>query len=187
MTGQAGYTLVETMAALSVLALSAVGLSAGLQLLLKQQAGVNALAGRTQSVRTAQRTLTAILNREGPYRAQEPAHLSGDAQSLRVDCGEPRDCVVAVAQQGPASLLSLNADGIALAWRVPSSGRVAFAYQGTLDTGPVWPPASGRRQALRSIALMDESETGTTTLLKIRIWAEEPATCAFDPVLADCR
>jgi hypothetical protein len=56
-----------------------------------------------------------------------------------------------------------------------------------VDSGEAWPPASGAREALQFVALVDETPSGVTPLLIARVWVEEPAVCAFDPVLQDCR
>ncbi len=187
MSGQAGYTLVETLVALMVVALAVGGMSAGVQVLMRQQTRLNDAAAQTQTSRLAQATLGRVLGRNAPYRSQEEAHFSGDSQSLRIDCGEAHDCVAAITRDAIGANLSLNADGMQRTWRLPATGRTHFLYSGALDIGEAWPPAAGRPQALRSLAVVDEAAAGAVTLVKTRVWAEEPANCDFDAVRQDCR
>lgn len=186
-SGQSGYTLVETLAALTVIALAMTGLSAGVQVFLREQANVNAATAQTQARRDAQLTLDRLLDRSAPYRAQEAAHFSGDGQSMRIDCAQANACTASLTAAAGGALLNVSADGAQRTWRLPASGRTHFIYVGTLDTGEVWPPASGRPQALQSLSVVDDGATPSLALLKTRVWAQQPAVCAFDPVSQDCR
>jgi type II secretory pathway pseudopilin PulG len=187
MSREAGYTLIETLMALTVVAMSVAGLTAGVQVLSRQQTIVAAAAVQTEAARSAQATLDRILDRSAPYRSQEPQHLSGESQALRLDCGEAGPCAFTLAAAPGGAVFRVSADGVQRAWHLAATGRTHFIYVGALDVGEVWPPDSGRRQALRSISVADDAPDGVRTLLKSRVWVEEPASCAFDPVLQDCR
>jgi prepilin-type N-terminal cleavage/methylation domain-containing protein len=186
-SGQSGYTLVETLAALMLVSVTVAGLSAGVQVLLRQQAIVNAATSQTRAAHQAQSAFDQMLNRYAPYRTQEPEHFSGGDQALRLSCGEASDCTLTLSAAPGAVRLNVSASGGQRGWSLHAQGRTHFRYDGTLDTDETWPPASGRAQALRSVAVVEETPSGPTTLLKAKVWAEEPLMCAFDSVQQDCR
>lgn len=180
----AGYTLVETLTAMAVLALAIGGLSAGLQVLARQQSGVGRVVGDSQAMRNAQAGLDRLFEGRGPYRSHQPQQFSGDARGFTFDCGQAQACSAALVEEGGGVSMAIRDGGAAgrLPLRVPGPAR--FTYQGARGVSETWPPA-GPRQALRVVAVVREPDSAT--LIKTRLWIEQPLRCDFDVVLQDCR
>jgi hypothetical protein len=71
--------------------------------------------------------------------------------------------------------------------RLPADTPLRFVYRGVDGPILVWPPQSGQRQALRSVALVQGEGDGERVLFEAKIRLEQPLDCAFDPVMQDCR
>lgn len=182
-----GYTLVESLVALAILGMAIAGLSAGVQVLARQQSRVHAVIADMQAIRLAQSGFDRIFEGQGPYRSDQPERFVGGPQSLRFDCGQPQACTANLIGATTTSALQLQtAGGVrTLPLHLPSSSH--FAYFGTLSPSDVWPPTRPERQVLRSISVVSGEGEQSEAILKTKIWREEAALCQFDVILQDCR
>jgi len=182
---EAGYTLVETLASLVMIGLAMGGLTLGVQVLSRAQWSVSADQARAQAARDAQVTLEQVLSAQGAVRSVDPERLTGDGAGFQFACDQAAPCRVSLVDDPAGVGVTLETPGAAsrrFALRQP--GPAKLSYQGSLGASAVWPPTGPQRQVLRAISLV--SENGRA-LLGVRLWAEQPADCAFDVVLQDCR
>jgi len=179
----AGYTLVETMAALAIVSLAVGGLTAAVQTLGRQQRAVTETLLAAEAPAAARAALQRMLDGQGPFRAHEPGRFTGDATRLAFDCGEPQPCRAELVDAIGGQVLRATAGGRIRDLPLRRAG-LRFRYRGTSGPFEAWPPVSPARQALRSLAL---GAPGAPALVEARVWAEQPAACAFDPILQDCR
>lgn len=184
---EAGYTLVEMLVALIMVALAIGGFSAATQVLAWRQITVAHRLADSRASRTAEVVLERLLQPGTPYRSQEPARFRGDPQGFQFDCAADAPCEVKLV--GAPGGLSLHIQGATAAGDLPlrTAGGAHFLYGGSDGASGVWPPARGDRQALRLITLVGDGDAGHPALVKARLWREQPVRCAFDVVMQDCR
>jgi prepilin-type N-terminal cleavage/methylation domain-containing protein len=180
----AGYTLIETLTALVILALAIGGLSAGIQVLARQQATVGRIVAHTQALRAAQAGLDRLFERRGPFRSTDGQRFVGSDVRLEFDCGRPSRCVAQLVQGTAGPALRIE-DGAPRTYALRTVGAAHFVYQGALDASPSWPPERLDRQPLRAVSVVRDGSGDT--LVKSRLWVEEPVRCEFDVVMQDCR
>jgi len=184
----AGYTLVETLAAMAVVGLALGGLSLGMQVLGPSHLATSQAIAALDSARNAETRFEGLLARGAPYGSGSGAPLTGDGKALTFGCGRAKPCRAELAADGPALAFRIydgQSDTPVQTLRAPDGARLTYGGQWT--TSAIWPPADPRRQALRSIALIKAAAADAPPLIEARIWGEEPAVCAFDPVMQDCR
>lgn len=185
---EAGYTLTETLAAMAVIGLGMGGFALGIQVLAVQHSGVGATVLKAQEVRAAQAWLERRLAERAPYRSPEADRFSGGAEGFRFDCGAPEACAVSVAADARGRRLDIvRGAGPPASYRLPGAEPARFVYRGSGEVLTTWPPADGRRQALRSISLLQGEGAHEWAVFETRIRAEQPLDCAFDTVMQDCR
>lgn len=181
----AGYTLVETLAALMIVAMVIGGLTAGMHALGQRQQRVGVAVVDTQALRRAQAALDRSFDAHGAYGAHQPERFTGDADSFAFDCGAAALCEAELSLGGEGARLRLTgADSGAKTYPLHAPGPARFVYEGMRTSGPAWPPGGAQREALRTITVV--GVTGAV-LLKTRLWLEQPAVCDFDAILQDCR
>lgn len=181
MSGEAGYTLTETLAAMAVLALGVSGFALGMQVLGDKQVAIGRESRELQDLRRADATLERLLQAGGgPFRGDAAGQLAGDAQGFGFRCGAVEPCVARLT----AGRLEISRGA---AWTrryvLPRGQQPSFVYRGDAASA-VWP--TGGREALRAVALVQPRADGEAVLLEARIWPEQRAGCAFDPILQDC-
>jgi prepilin-type N-terminal cleavage/methylation domain-containing protein len=182
----AGYTLVETLTALAILALAITGLTAGIQVLALQQLRVAAPAAATQELRAAQAAVDRLLA-SGPFRSQEPQRLSGDGGEFRVACGRPEPCRVGVQARGERVELDVtDAAGDRAVRLGPATTPVRIRYVAADGVFERWPPDGPERRTLRGVMIGPEDGAARPMIVS-RAWREHPFGCQFDTVLRDCR
>ena len=188
---EAGYTLTEMLTALAMIGLAMGGLSAGLGVLGRLQADDARSVADLNAVRLAQGGVAGVLSGEGPFRSRDTAGLQGDTSGFRFPCGDSATCDVRLVEDGVGRPLVqvVNAKSRPRRFRIPGTGPLAFSYVGTLGPSAVWPPGGSARQALRAVGLRRSHPAPNTQpdLFEVRIWREQPADCAFDVILQDCR
>lgn len=180
----AGYTLSETLAAMAVLGLGIGGFSLGMQVIGGQQLAVSGEVAGLQAARAARFALEQALADGAPFRAYQPAQLTGDAAGFRFACGAAA-CEARLAD----GAMELSRDGEkARRYRLPSTAPARFVYRGAAGSvGGAWPSAAAGREALRSVSLVQDGADGEAVVFDARVWAEQPRACTFDSVLGDCR
>jgi prepilin-type N-terminal cleavage/methylation domain-containing protein len=184
----AGYTLVETLAALFIIALAVTGLSAALQVLARGQTGVASVAAQTSALRQAEATLDHLFEGRGPFTSSQPNAFTGSDHEFQFDCAQSANCVVQLVQMSDgAQALRIQTSGGVANLPLRSAGPVHFQYQGSLASLGAWPPPSEPRQTLRSISVLRNGADAYSALMETHLWTQEPVVCAFDVVLQDCR
>jgi hypothetical protein len=186
---EAGYTLTEALAAMAVIGLAAGGFSVSMQVLGRQQSGVGEVVLKASETRQAEAWLERRLAPSAPYRSVDPGSLSGDAEGFRFACEAAASCDVRITQDDrERRWLEISGDAAKPArFRLPGKEPAHFVYRGAGDPTAAWPPSDGARQALRAIALIQGEGTHEHPVLELRVLAEQPLDCAYDPVLRDCR
>lgn len=188
---EAGYTLTEMLTALAMIGLAMGGLSAGLGVLGRLQADDARSVADLNAVRLAQGGVTGVLRGEGPFRSRDAAGLKGDAGGFRFPCGDAAACDVRLVEDGAGRQLVqvAGAKGPPRRFRIPGTGPLAFSYVGAQGPSPAWPPGGSARQALRAVVLrrLHPVPNAQPDVFEVRIWREQPADCAFDVILQDCR
>lgn len=185
-----GYTLAETLAALAMIGLAVGGLSMAVQMMARQQAQISETVAETGARRAADVYLQRLIDVQGAFRSHEPDRFQGDASGFRFACAEGATCKVEISSDAKGLGLDvLEGDEVR---RLPlrRQGEARFVYRGLLGETEAWPPSRPERQALRSVALIQKEADGPAReveLIETRIWSEQPADCAFDTVMQDCR
>jgi|GEM_PF-3266530 len=183
-----GYTLVETLAALLIIALAISGLTVALQVLARGQAGVVALTDHADALRRAEVTMDRLFDGRGPFRSSQSDAFIGADHLIQFDCAQAAPCTVELLQASNNQLsLRVKKGGSATSLRLGAAAPAHFRYEGTLASLKTWPPPSEPRQALRAISIVQDHADDHAVLLESHLWTQEAATCAFDVVLQDCR
>jgi hypothetical protein len=187
----AGYTLVEALAALVMIGLAMGGLTVGIGVVSGAQSRATDAVAAAQAGHAAQAALERALQPLSPFRAHDGGRLTGDRTGFAYACGEDRPCRVDLqpAAKGPVLAMTDAAGVRRIALRRP--GAVHFLYQGSLyaDTPTAldaWPPTDAQRQALKAILVVDDAAEDRP-LVTAKLWAEQPGRCDFDVVMQDCR
>jgi hypothetical protein len=179
-----GYTLVETLGALMITGLAIGGLTAGVQVMSEQQRRLGLGLRETTAERRVQASFDRLLDGQGPFRSHEPQRFTGGPAAFDFECGADAPCAARLASEDAKLVLHLDAGSGDVGLPLQRSGTAQFRYEGSLGVSDVWPPAMPERQALRSITVVGPDGA---VLAQARVWREQPADCAFDPVMQDCR
>jgi len=179
----AGYTLVETLAALAIVSLAIGGLTAAVQLVGRQQRVVADTLLAAEAPAAAQAQLQRMLDGQGPFPAHVAGRFTGEATRFRFDCGEAEPCAAVLEDATSGQVLRLTTGGRTRDVALRRTG-LRFRYRGAAEVLDGWPPAAPGRQALRSLAL---AAPGGMAVVEARVWTEQPMACAYDPILQDCR
>lgn len=183
----AGYTLVETLTALAILALAIHGVTTGLQLMARQQRVVTEIVGDTAARRAAEAALSRELEARGPFHAHKPEQLSGDPTRFQFDCGLAALCEAVLVSAADGLKLQLSHAGELRTLPLPGAVAAQFVYHGAQGASATWPPTAAGRQVLRAVSVSPVGGSSSTSLLTSRVWREQPLACEFDPVMQDCR
>jgi hypothetical protein len=184
----AGYTLAETLAALVMIGLAVGGLTEGVRALTRSQAASARIMSADRGLRGTETGLTRLLEGQGPFTTTAPKGFSGSATRFTFACGGAATCGAALVQAANGAELSLTtADGRTRITPLPGVRGARFAYIDALGVGSVWPAPGPQQRTLRTIALTQTTLNGEAPVLTARLWVEQPADCAFDPVSQDCR
>ena len=183
-----GYTLAECLVAMFVVGLAVSGLSAGLLTVSKMHGASERLERQDQSVRTARQALDGLLAQQGPFASPGGSKFNGDSKGFRFECG-PAKAIC-------GSWVTTTSDGLALTVAdqharhdlpLPGFTGAKFNYAGSLTLGPTWPAQIQDPQTLRSIGLVGETRQGVLPVASVRVWIDQPTTCAFDAIAQACR
>lgn len=162
MTGRRddGFTLVETVVALTVVSLALAGILVATNLVTRHNQQV-VRARRT--AKAAEATLARLRDDLTPHQPFFADDLTGSARDVVYDCGAGR-----------------------CRFRLSSpSQRLVYVSQGEILTS--WPPKvvhEGEEQRLEALILQDLSGT---TLGLVRLEAEQGEDCQFDMISRTCR
>ena len=182
---EAGYTLVETMAAIALLALAMGSMAAGMQAFGQGQSRNGRLADEMADIRQAEAAFSGFITAHAPFRSRRPDDLIGDAQTIQLNCGAAERCQAKLQTDEDGYRLAIQRkDGVEAAFDLHSRGGLRFAYLADSGALPNWPPGTPQPQSLRAIAIVGDDDAPR---LSVRLWPQQPGTCQFDPILQDCR
>lgn len=185
---EAGYTLTETLAALTVIGLAMGGMSLGLQVIGRLQLAASQGVARDHEIRASQNRVDDLLVAGAPFRSHESDRFVGTGMGFRFPCGGPDPCEVGLRTQGATEKLRIQSpSGDPLEVALGRPGEARFIYQGSAGPSETWPPQAPERQVLKAISLIHTSSAGERIVLSSRLWLEQPGACAYDAVLRDCR
>jgi len=165
-----GYTLAEMLAALVMIGLAVGGLTMGVRVIGHGEAQVARATTEGGSLRTLQAALNALLDNAGPFRTKDNATFRGAGAAFSFPCNAPKPC---------------GADGNAARFKTAGSGPLHFEFVGSQSRNQNWPPPPPISDVLRSVVLVRDNDGAA--IASTRIWREQPADCAFDPISGDCR
>lgn len=181
-----GYTLAEMLAALVMIGLAVGGLTMGVRVIGHGEAQVARATTEGGSLRTLQAALNALLDNAGPFRTKDNATFRGAGAAFSFPCNAPKPCGAALTQSGEETVLQVRrADGNAARFKTAGSGPLHFEFVGSQSRNQNWPPPPPISDVLRSVVLVRDNDGAA--IASTRIWREQPADCAFDPISGDCR
>jgi prepilin-type N-terminal cleavage/methylation domain-containing protein len=155
-----GFTLVETVVALTVVSLALAGILVVTNLVTRYN---HQVVRAQQTGRSVENTLAQLSSRLSPHQPYFADALTGTARDIEYDCGADR-CRFRLSSK---------------------SQRLAYISQGKVSAS--WPPKillEDREQRLEALILQDLSGT---TLGLVRLEAEQPEDCQFDMISRTCR
>ncbi|MDR3511016.1 MAG: prepilin-type N-terminal cleavage/methylation domain-containing protein [Caulobacteraceae bacterium] len=181
---EAGYTLVEMLAALIIIGLAVGGLTEAAHVVGRAQAAAMRTAAQARALRAADQALARLVLRQGPFASDAPNAFEGGAQSLAFPCRDGSTCRADLQPNARAATRLAIATGTVEPPLSLGQGQAAFVYGGDSDVNGNWPP-SGPRQILHWIGVQDVSSGAPLALADV--WREEPPGCVFDPIAQACR
>lgn len=169
-----GFTLIDMLAALLILALAMAGLGQGMYALARLQGATNRNALAASQMRSLDASLDRLLSRT------LPDSLAGDAEQLTGSCGAVA-CSARLETEGDeVQTLLIDSPWGPSALLLPKSGSHRLVYLS--DHGPLaeW-PIPNRRLVGVQIESADRR-----VLAYHRIRRHQPLDCALDPVSQSC-
>ncbi len=202
----AGFTLIELVVALAVLALTATLMAEGIRLALRTWDSLNGRMSRMQAIVVAQQLLRGRLSQVYPYRGTTPAALLGGTAELSFSAPAPHGAA------GPLLRYRIwLADGrLKIGWRpdtpeavASSSGAqeealldgvssLAFDYFASAGKGPgqwlpAWQDRAGPPQLVRLRLEFAKGDSADWPVFVARPRLDMPVDCQFDLVSRRCR
>lgn len=178
----AGYTLAEAVAALTILGLALGGLGLVVGLIGRQQMAATRSHGAAKQARAAEHALERLVQDQGPVTPGGQQGFTGKATALLFTCAA-RVCAARLeATSKGVRLIVTGPDGVTTTTRLKEAS-VQFSYTDALGSTDQWPRPNGG--TLRAIVL--RRDPSTPPLAMARIWLQEPRDCQFDPVIKACR
>lgn len=155
-----GFTLVETVVALTVVSLALAGILVATNLVTRHN---QQMVKARQAAKATEDTLARLRKGLMPHQPFFAGDLTGSARDIAYDCGAGR-----------------------CRFRLSSpSQRLAYVSRGQISAS--WPPKvvhEGEEQRLEALILQDLSGT---TLGLVRLEAEQGEECQFDMISRTCR
>ena len=185
---QAGYTLVEMLAALAIVGLAMTGAAESAHALKVLQDGAVSDLGRDAGLVQARRALERLVAGEGPFRENDPARFVGDARKLRFECGASEPCTgELLATRDEIWLKIRDRHGWSGQVLLPGLQNARFLYADVDGTGRVWPTGIQGRADLTEVILATDLAQGTKPVAVARLWNQQQVRCDYDPIIVDCR
>jgi hypothetical protein len=182
-----GYTVAEVLAALVMIGLAIGGLTMGVRVIGQIQISAVRAAAADTAMRGVQDGLTGLLADQGPFTIKDPDAFVGSGRGFSFRCIRPSPCGAQLSAAGGGLDLILQTGSRASQTLIlPGTTAAHFAYASERGVSLFWPPKTDSAQTLRSVTLVRD-QAGGAPIASARIWREQPADCAFDPVSGDCR
>jgi prepilin-type N-terminal cleavage/methylation domain-containing protein len=181
-----GYTLVEMLAAIIMIALAIGGLTQGMRIIgLVQTSAGRALNGAREQ-RAEQVGLDRLVAGQGPFFSDDDAGLAGSVSQFSFPC-PPSTCTASLTATGASTKLVIARGSAQSVTALPKRGQAVFTYIGEKTTGETWPPVNAPHERLTRIELSQQGVAGVAPLASARLWIEEPRDCRFDAIAQACR
>ena len=180
-----GYTLVETLVALAMIAMAIGGLTLGVGVIGRAQLKAATVIAQAEATRLAQVSLERVLQAQGAFRTQDGGRLTGSASEIAYVCGSTQPCHIVLKEEPDGLGLDITEPDHKRHIDLRTRSKAKFVYQGAVHTSDAWPPGGTEREALRGIELVRLDDA--RPILVAKLWAEQPAKCDFDVVMQDCR
>lgn len=176
MTREAGYTLVEMLAALAVIGMAFGGLAAGSHILLRQQRNTTSDVATSEAFAATQASLEKVLS-----NVKSGDVLFADARRIEFACEAGGHCAPGdLARDDIVSSARVGAGRVAVA---PARG-YRFLFWTAAGQTPLW--SSESKNALAGVALTEDTPRATPIAL-VRLREEQAFRCEYDVVIASCR
>lgn len=177
-----GYTLAETLAALTILGLALGGMGLVVSLIGRQQLAATRAHNAVMAGHAAQDALERLAGNQGPFTSGGRHTFTGQPRQLSFPCADS-SCWARLEPTGKHQrLIVMGADGVVTATRLRQAS-AQFSYTDALGATDHWPRIHGG--ALRAIGLYGDNSSAP--LAVARIWRQEPRDCQFDGVIKACR
>ena len=188
MTGQAGYTLVEMLAALAILGLAMTGVAESAHALKVIQDGASVDLRRDAGLAEAHRALDRLLSGQGPFRSDDAPGLVGTPRQISFGCGASQPCTGELTVAGDLIRLQVrDRRGWTGQVALPGLRNARFLYGDQDGPGRVWPPAAEGRKILSDVVLATDLAEGTSPVVVESLWLQQRSRCAYDPIIEDYR
>ncbi|MGA0601540.1 type II secretion system protein [Caulobacter sp. KR2-114] len=178
---EAGYTLVEMLAAVAMLGLAFAGLTAGARVIGATDLRANGAAEQAARSLRVQNALDDLMAHQGPFLSDGRGGLNGSPAGFQFDCAAGA-CGAHLESSADGSWLVVREGAASKRYAAPQGG--VFAYIDATGSNPTWPVNETRPQALTAIAL---TASGSQPVAAVRLWTEEPKDCVFDAIAQGCR
>ena len=177
-----GYTLAETLAALTILGLALGGIGLVVSLIGRQQLAATRAHSTVMASRAANDALESLTGNQGPFTSGGRQTFTGQPRQLSFPCAD-RPCWARLEPIGKDQrLIVMGPDGVVTSTRLRQAS-AQFSYTDALGATDHWPRIHGG--ALRAIGI--RRDNSSAPLAVARIWRQEPRDCQFDGVNKACR
>jgi len=177
-----GYTLVEMLAAISILSMLVGGLGECMHLFGRFQSDALSFTNNANEQAKAQRYLDESFEGEGPFWSLSPRTLAGRPDKISYDCGRAAQCVITIDRGEASTLLERDSDPTASV-RLRSTD-VHFLYFSEGREFANWPARTLANIRLTAISILDGREAPLAT---VRLRTTEHTGCVFDIVALSCK
>lgn len=183
-----GYTLVEMLAALIMIALGIGGLMQGMRVIGHFQDTATGALAAAREQRTVQEGLDRLLAGQGPFVSADIQNFTGSSTQFSFACGREATCGARLMPQNGETRFDIVRNGATrFSAILPRGGPAGFTYVGDRTTGETWPPITARSERLKRVALSLQRIDGITPLASVRLWLEQARACQFDAIAQACR
>jgi len=176
-----GYTLVEALAALTILGMALGGLGLVASLIGKQQLAANRANKAMMNAHAVDQGLERLLAGEGPFITDGTQHFAGSATKLEFQCGD-NICGASLSATASDSVMQVRGRRQTTAQLAIRNGPARFAYVDALGETDAWPREGG---GLLRAVIVRGKRSAPEALARLRV--QEPRDCQFDGVIGACR
>jgi len=177
-----GYTLVEMLAAISILAMLVAGLGECMHLFGRFQTDALNLTASAAEQAKIQRYLDDSFRNEGPFWSLTPRTLIGRSDRISYECGKAAHCVISIIREHSSELLQGSLDPSAPVRINANNAHFMFLANGREYS--IWPARVPANVRLIAVSILDGRNMPMATA---RLQTTERAGCVFDIVALSCK
>jgi hypothetical protein len=182
----AGYTLVEALTAILIVALALGGLTEAVRLVVSSELSSQKVRQAAAQTAKIAQVLREIPEESGPFRLRDDGldgDLRGDADGAVFTCGDAQTCRLTVSAAGDGGLIDVEVGQRRRQARLKRAAGLRLGYLTDASNVPLesWPPASGARRLDAIIVSRHHAVLGL-----VRFPATQRTACGFDASLQDC-